>query len=95
MRVYRSICLMRQVCLLHGCPSGVVVHYSAEVDERWPTRVREPAIDITERLLDQTPLPEPRSLSPLADKLLNVTPKSAKWVSQFVWCSRANCLLRP
>ncbi|RXW24133.1 hypothetical protein EST38_g1696 [Candolleomyces aberdarensis] len=51
---------------------------AAEVDERWEDRVQKPAIDVTEKLLLGESLPDPRSLSQVANDLLNTPNKSAK-----------------
>ncbi|KAF6764962.1 tRNA isopentenyltransferase [Ephemerocybe angulata] len=50
---------------------------AAKVDERWADRVRAPAIEVTEKLLNGEPLPEPRSLSDVAAELLNASDKSS------------------
>ncbi|TFK25018.1 tRNA isopentenyltransferase [Coprinopsis marcescibilis] len=50
---------------------------AAEVDERWTEMALKPAVDITERLLEEQELPEPKSLSPMAVKLLDVPEKTA------------------
>lgn len=49
---------------------------AAKVDERWADRVRAPAIDVVEKLLDGVPLPDPKSLSDVAKQLLTVPEKS-------------------
>ncbi|KAJ2937062.1 hypothetical protein H1R20_g49, partial [Candolleomyces eurysporus] len=51
---------------------------AAEVDKRWEDRVQKPAIDVTEKLLLGESLPDPRSLSQVANDLLNTPDKSAK-----------------
>ncbi|EAU88425.2 tRNA isopentenyltransferase [Coprinopsis cinerea okayama7 len=50
---------------------------ATEVDERWFERALNPAINITEKLLNDETLPDPRSLSPVADRLMNVPIKTA------------------
>ncbi|KAJ2916049.1 hypothetical protein MD484_g4398, partial [Candolleomyces efflorescens] len=50
---------------------------AAEVDKRWEDRVQKPAIDVTEKLLLGESLPDPRSLSEIANDLLNISDKSA------------------
>ncbi|KAH6918809.1 tRNA isopentenyltransferase [Coprinopsis sp. MPI-PUGE-AT-0042] len=50
---------------------------ATEVDDRWSDNALQPAVDITTKLLNEESLPEPKSLSPLAAKLLDLPIKTA------------------